>query len=357
MSGSSLDGLDIVFAEFEETGGRWTYEIKAAECLAYENVLSAQLQSATHLNAYEYLLLDSSYGKYIGDRINQFISKHNLQHQVQLITSHGHTIFHAPKFGFTSQLGNGAAIAAVTEINVVSDLRILDVVLGGEGAPIVPVGERLLWKKFPFFLNLGGIANISFNKAETYIAFDVCPANRVLNMLAKQVEKEFDEGGTIAAGGSIETTLLTELNNLEYYQQSYPKSLSNSFGTEIIYPLIQSYNISVANALRTYTEHIIAQIVNAINLNDDKILFDKIQLFITGGGAFNNFLIERLETVLKSLNIEIIVPDKQLVKYKEALVMALLGVLRWREENTVFHSVTGAIRSSIGGAVWIGLEA
>ncbi|MEI8074043.1 MAG: anhydro-N-acetylmuramic acid kinase [Bacteroidota bacterium] len=357
MSGSSLDGLDLVFVELQETGGEWTYTIHASACYAYDQDWNDRLKNAIDLSAYEYLLLHCSYGKYIGEQVNRFIEEFGIEHQVQLIASHGHTSFHAPTLGMTGQLGDGATIAAITGINVVSDLRMMDVALGGQGAPIVPIGEKLLWKEYAYLLNLGGIANISANRKEAPIAFDICAANRVLNLLCNELGMQYDAGGATAATGNINTALLTALNNLPYYQQPYPKSLANNFGTDLVYPMIKNKSISVPDALRTYTEHIAMQVGYAINLlHHEKPLTDS-KLLITGGGTHNAFLVKRIATLISGYGIETIVPDKQLVDYKEAIIMALLGVLRWREENTVLHSVTGAKRSSIGGAVWIGQEA
>jgi anhydro-N-acetylmuramic acid kinase len=354
MSGSSLDGLDIIFTELEERAGKWSFGIKVSDCIPYDEKWFKKLQNASSLTAYEYLLLHAAYGKYIGETVNAFIEKNKLHHQVQLISSHGHTVFHEPGKRTTSQLGEGAAIAATTGINVVSDLRAMDVALGGQGAPIVPVGEKLLLPQYSYYLNLGGIANISLNE-ENYIAFDICPANRVLNMLAAKTGKEFDEDGNMARSGSLNTNLLTQLNQQEYYKKPFPKSLANSFGTDFIFPLIESMSLPVSDALRTYSQHIVQQIVYAINhLHSSNTT---AQMLVTGGGAFNKFLIERLKESLNIYKVEIVVPGADLVKYKEALIMALLGVLRWREEDTVFKSVTGATRNSIGGAVWIGQEA
>lgn len=360
MSGSSLDGLDIVYTELEESGGKWSYEIVSAACLEYNDEWMEKLLTAQYLNAYEYLLLHAAYGKFIAESVNEFIEAKELHHKVQLIASHGHTVFHAPQSGMTAQLGGGATIAALTGINVVSDLRMIDVALDGQGAPIVPVGEKLLLKDYSYFLNLGGIANISINLSpisKKYIAFDVCPANRVLNMLAAKEGKQYDDKGEMARKGNINTALLTQLNNLDYYKKPYPKSLANDFGTNIIYPIIESFSISNEDALRTYVEHIVQQITYAINSVNVEGLIGNKKLLVTGGGAFNDFLIERLTNTLKVFNIEVIVPDEKLVKFKEALIMALLGVLRWREEDTVLSSVTGAARNSIGGAVWMGQEA
>ena len=263
----------------------------------------------------------------------------------------------------TAQLGDGSAIAAVTGINVVTDLRALDVALGGQGAPLVPIGEKILLGNYNFFLNLGGIANLSANMngpaSTALIAFDVCPANRVLNLLANEVGKAYDENGELAASGTVNEGLLQQLNVLEYYSKPYPKSLSNDFGTDVVYPLIRKAGCSLPDALRTMVEHIITQISKAIQniIGNGPQPSGNSKLLATGGGAFNNFLVDQLGQMLKPLNVEIVIPEENLVKYKEALIMALVGVLRWREENNVLASVTGAARDSIGGAVWIGQEA
>ena len=357
MSGSSLDGLDIAFTEFEESRGKWTFEIKAARCKPYNNEWLQKLQNAIALSAYDYLLLHTAFGKYIGEQINDFIEEFDLYHKVQLIASHGHTTFHAPHLGMTAQLGDGAAIAATTEINVVSDLRAMDVAFGGQGAPIVPVGEKLLFEDYSFYLNLGGIANLSFKSDNDFIAFDVCPANRVLNMLANKEGKDYDDGGLIAASGKVYMPLLTRLNTLPYYSLSYPKSLANDFGTNTVFPLMQAFDISNSDKLRTYSDHVVMQISHAIQKQLLNINKKNPKLLITGGGAFNTFLVQRLKDSLQSFDMEVIVPDAMIVNYKEALIMGLIGVLRWREEYNVLQSVTGAKRSSIGGAVWIGQEA
>jgi anhydro-N-acetylmuramic acid kinase len=252
-------------------------------------------------------------------------------------------------------LGDGAAIAAATGINVVSDLRAIDVALGGQGAPIVPMGEKLLLPEYPLLLNLGGIANISFRKGEEYVAFDICPTNRVLNMLAALQGKSYDKDGTIASGGNVSGELLEQLNGLSYYKQPPPKSLANQFGTDEVFPLLPTENI--ADALRTYVEHIAVQVRIAVEAILPQPGTGNLQLLVTGGGAHNKFLVEQIRQHLTSMNITVVVPEKNIVDYKEALVMALLGILRWREQNTVMSSVTGARRDSIGGAVWIGQEA
>lgn len=360
MSGSSLDGLDIVFVELEESRGQWNYTIKAADCFEYSNDWKDRLTNAKNLSAYKYLLLHINYGKFLAEKINVFINENNLQHQVQLIASHGHTVFHAPELNMTSQIGDGAAIAALTEINAVSDLRNMDVALKGQGAPIVPMGEKLLFPGYDFYLNIGGIANLSFQHKTSFTAFDICAANSILNALAKTLQKEFDENGSFARAGTINEDLLNELNALAYYKQAFPKSLSNNFGADVVHPLIQSHKININDALRTYVEHIASQVLNSIKdvlYNNQAEQKNNCKLLVTGGGVFNIFLIEVLKNKLAAINIDIIIPEPEIIKYKEALIMALLGILRWREENTTLASVTGAIRNSIGGAVWIGQQA
>jgi anhydro-N-acetylmuramic acid kinase len=362
MSGSSLDGLDIAYVHLQEISGKWKYEIVQSDCYAYDDVWMNRLRDAITLSALDYQLLHTAFGRYIGEQVNRFIQSHGLDYQVQLVASHGHTTFHVPAHHMTAQLGDGATIAAVTGLPVVSDLRAMDLALGGQGAPIVPIGEQLLLGDYDFFLNLGGIANISGTSKEGRVAFDICAANRVLNMLVAELDMNYDEGGQIAAKGMLQPDLLKELSGLDYYKLPYPKSLANDFGTDVVYPLIQDKNYPVADKLRTYVEHIAATIADAVLLIDGasaSVPIDgmKRRLLATGGGAFNTFVVDRLREVLAPLHIEVVVPDEKLVLYKEALVMALMGVLRWREENNVLSSVTGASRDSIGGAVWMGLEA
>ena len=355
MSGSSLDGLDIVYAELQENAGKWSFTILEADCIGYAPEWKEKLRNAPGFSALEYQLLHTSYGHYLGQQVNKFIEAHGLQYKVALIASHGHTCFHFPSQKMTAQLGDGAAIAAVTGLPVVSDLRAMDVAFGGQGAPIVPIGEKFLFPDFNMFLNLGGIANISFHTNESFIAFDVCPANRVLNSLAAKVGKDYDQNGEMASSGNVHALLLDKLNQQEYYRQPPPKSLDNSFGATEIYPLIRSFALTHNDSLRTYVEHIVVQIKNA--LSNYKLQTTNSKLLVTGGGAFNSFLIQRLKEELQSINIEAVIPDKQIIDFKEALAMALIGALRWRQEYTVLSSVTGAKRDSIGGAVWIGQEA
>lgn len=386
MSGSSLDGLDLAYVHLQEkavtTKGpkSWEYTLVHTACYPYSEFWRQRLAGAPGLSALEYQLLHAEYGQYLGEQVLRFIEEYGLHFQVQLIASHGHTAFHLPARRMTAQLGDGAALAAVTRINVVSDLRSMDVALGGQGAPIVPIGERWLLPGYEFFLNLGGIANVSRHGvgaasagaaaaggesgagsgAGGFVAFDVCPANRVLNSLAALEGRAFDEDGVLAGSGRVDPGLLEQLNALSYYNMAWPKSLANEFGTETVLPLVLAAGLSTTDALRTYVEHIAVQVGRAVDAlrgrGVDGTADAEARLLVTGGGAHNGFLVSRLKEVLTQKHIEVVVPEAALVDYKEALVMALIGVLRWREENNVLASVTGASRDSIGGAVWIGQE-
>ena len=358
MSGSSLDGLDIAMVTFTEIGGKWSFELDASTCIKYDNSFQQQLMAATSLSALDYLNLDIQFATFIGNQINLFIEQNNLQHQVQLIASHGHTTFHLPVNKLTAQLGNGATIAAITQLPVVSDVRMLDVAFGGQGAPLVPIGDKMLFAGYDFYLNIGGIANVSFLQNQQMIAFDICAANKVLNLLAQQLGANYDDKGAWAKAGKTNNELLTALNVLDYYQKPYPKALANSFGEQNVYPLITQFGVSIQDGLCTYVEHICVQIFNAVQpvsilLNTNTPL----KMLLTGGGAFNSYLVQQLNQKLANCHVEIILPDEAIINYKEAIIMAFVGVLRWREEATVLKSVTGATKSSIGGALWLGTEA
>ncbi len=352
MSGSSLDGLDIAYVQFEETAGTWAFEIRESACIPYPALWREKLSSIAGLSAKDYLLLHTAYGHYLGTCVNEFVEEKNLSFRVQLIASHGHTAFHLPEQQMTAQLGDGAAIVALTGIRTITDLRSVDVALGGQGAPIVPIGDKLLFPGYDLFLNIGGIANLSANQ-DAFIGFDVCPANRILDLLAAGTPKGFDEDGNLASTGKTDENLLGQLNTFPYYQLPYPKSLSNEFGLHEIYPLIEKANLSMPDALRTYVQHIADQVSKALVLLKREMGGkDGLHLLITGGGAHNRFLVEQLRAAVRPAGILCEIPSKNLVDYKEALVIALMGVLRWREEINVMHSVTGASKDSMNGAVW-----
>jgi anhydro-N-acetylmuramic acid kinase len=352
MSGSSLDGLDIAFVQLEEIRGKWTFDILKAECIEYTNELSERLRKAPGLNAIDYLRLHTEYGRYLGNVVNEFIQRHDIDHQVQMIASHGHTVLHEPHNGTSAQIGDGATIAAITGLPVVSDLRNMDVALGGQGAPIVPIGDKLLFGQYDYWLNIGGIANITVPNNGDALAYDICPANQILNGLAEKVGKDMDENGEMARAGKLQLDILSDLNDEAYYLQEPPKSLDNQQAKQLVFPILLKSDNEIKDLLRTAVQHIVDKIVEAVK----KYPTGKEQsaLLVTGGGAMNTFMMEQLEAALKGTNTELYIPNEDTIKFKEAVVMALIGVLRWREETNVLATVTGASRDSIGGALWMG---
>jgi anhydro-N-acetylmuramic acid kinase len=291
--------------------------------------------------------LHTEYGRLLATMVGDFISEKQLEGEVDLIASHGHTVFHFPDEHFTTQIGDGSALAVSIGIKVACDFRSADVALGGQGTPIVPAGDLLLFQEYNYLLNLGGIANLTVKSAgDNIVAFDICAANQVLNHYAAQKGQEYDDGGKIAASGSLNEPLLAVLNKLAYYQRAHPKSLDNGFSRDVIIPLIERYDISIADKLHTYSEHIATQIALHISR---AVIPASGKLLVTGGGAFNTYLIERIANHTPLL---VEVPSQEIIKYKEALVMAFLGVLRWRNEPNVFSSVTGSSRDSVGGALY-----
>ncbi|HRP90399.1 MAG TPA: anhydro-N-acetylmuramic acid kinase [Edaphocola sp.] len=350
MSGSSLDGLDISYVEITDIRKDWSFDIVHSNCIPFEPALKESLQNASKLSVPEFLKLNTAFGRWMGLEVNKFIEKHQLVHKVHFIASHGHTVFHDPIAHTSTQIGDGASIAALTGITTISDLRNMDVALGGQGAPIVPIADRFFFKDFYYCLNIGGICNLTIN-TESPAAFDIAPANQVLNHYALKLGKNYDENGAWAAQGKLDPTLLSKLNALDFYQKPFPKSLANSYSEQLIQIITEHPNENPYDILATLSEHIAFQIVNVIPKHDEEV-----KLLATGGGAHNLFLMDRLGTLLKEKNVHLIIPQKQIIDNKEAVSMALIGVLRWREENNVLASVTGASRDSSGGAMWLGSQ-
>jgi anhydro-N-acetylmuramic acid kinase len=337
MSGTSLDGLDICCVSFSEDLHR--FKILAATTLPYPVSWQQRLEEAFYADGETLETLDNDYGVFLGEKVLRFIEENQLD-SIDLIASHGHTIFHKPDQGVTLQIGNGKKIAKLTQIPVVYDFRQPDVDLGGQGAPLVPVGDALLFGQYDACLNLGGFANISYTQNQQIRAFDICACNLVLNRLAQALGKPYDKEGVMAQKGVMDKSLHDRLNKLDYYQQQAPKSLGREFMESVLWPLIK--NTIPSDALHTYTRHIAEQIEKTL---------DDIQAkncLVTGGGAFNNYLISQLKNNTQS---EIIIPNQHIISYKEALVFALLGGLRYRGENNVFASVTGASQDHSSGRI------
>lgn len=341
MSGTSLDGLDVALVDIAEINKNIQYQLIVAETIPYSKEWKERLSTLDTASAYEYALANVQLGHYFGKCVNSFISKHNFK--ADIIASHGHTVFHQPDLLLTTQIADGDAIAAETHLPVVSNFRTLDVALGGQGAPLVPIGDRLLFGQYDACLNLGGIANISFEKSGERIAYDICPCNMALNLLAQKINLEYDKDGMNAKKGSINDVLFNQLNSLDYYKQNGPKSLGKEWFLEYFQPLIDG-SLPTEDYLRTCVEHIATQIAIVIKENNIK------SILITGGGALNKFLIGRLEQMVQSY-CKIVIPDSQLISYKEAIVFALLGYLRVTSQTNTLASVTGARVDSIGGTI------
>lgn len=341
MSGTSLDGLDMAACEFTLDGSKWTYHIKSCHTYPYTAEWKDKLASLHSTDALKFSFLNVEYGHLLGRLTRTFLDQTGFK--PDLIASHGHTVFHQPGKGLTVQVGSGSAIAAETGLPVVCDFRTVDVALGGQGAPLVPIGDRLLFPDFDACLNLGGFANISMEYDNQRIAFDICPVNIVLNILAGKLGMDFDQDGEAARSGEIDSDLLNGLSKLAYYKQSWPKSLGREWMEQEFLPVIDEYTGPVINSLRTVCEHVARQVNQSFPINKTH------KVLVTGGGAHHRLLMERIRD---SGNHLWIVPERELTDYKEALVFAFLGVLRWRRIPNVLHSVTGSRTDHAGGAIY-----
>lgn len=345
MSGSSLDGLDLCCCDFIVREENWSYVFHFTKTVPFPEDLANRLSKARDISSKELFKLDADLGDFIGQAVKTFMQENCIE-EVELIASHGHTVFHSPESSFSTQIGSGAHTAAACGLPVVSDLRSGDLAKGGQGAPIVPIGELLLFQSFDAFLNLGGIANISIIQDGKGQAWDIAGANQVLNHLAKKLGKPFDDEGKFAVEGEVDFSLIEQLDSWEYYQMDPPKSLDNQQVQEHYFPLVDSVE-DPKNALATFSEHLSAQIVKAL-LRMEKM---PENLLVTGGGAHNKDLIKRLE--LKLPEVYVHVPNGALINFKEALIMAFIGLLRFKGQTNIISSITGAESDSISGAVYL----
>ncbi len=347
MSGTSLDGLDLALVELTRKPAGWSYRMLAAEALSYEPALRERLEASIQFPAPELLAFHAEYGTWLGRQAARFLA--GLGAKAEAVASHGHTVHHRPERGFTFQLGCPQHLALACKLPVVGDFRSLDVALGGQGAPLVPVGDRLLFGNYDFCLNLGGISNISFEQEGRRIAFDTGIANMLLNHLSRKAGKEYDAGGQLARSGSVIPELLKALDALPYYRQPFPKSTGYEWFSASILPLLEAHPASPADQLRTGAEHIAGQVAAQVSQLSGT---SPVQVLVTGGGAFNTYLME-LMAQKSGDRVQWLIPDAELVSYKEALVFALLGALRLEGETNVLASVTGASRDSCSGVVYL----
>lgn len=347
MSGTSLDGLDLIYCHIWKTVTGWDFEIKQTKSVVYDKTMKEGLKNSILLSAENLLHFHTTYGTWLGEQSKIFIDEFQLN--VDYIASHGHTTHHRPEKGFTFQIGSGQHLANASGKKVVCDFRTNDIALGGQGAPLVPIGDHLFFAEYDFCLNLGGISNISFENNGQRIAYDIGLANMILNYITQQQNLSYDAGGQIASKGAVNTDLLQQLNSLDYYRLPYPKSIGYEWFIEKVVPLVDTAKDSMENLLCTAIHHVCEQIAIQVQANATK---QPNTLLVTGGGALNDFLIKTLGEKLGS-DTEIVVPNRTLIEFKEALIFALMGVLRVEHEINVFCSVTGAKKDSSSGVLFL----
>lgn len=332
MSGTSLDGVDLVICTFKESNGNWEFSLNKAITVPYSEKFLLRLRNAHQLSGLELAMLDNDLGSFFGDYINAFLGNET----VDLIASHGHTIFHQPELQLTKQIGNGAVIFAKTAIPTTCDFRSVDVALGGQGAPLVPLGDKQLFSQYDYRINLGGIANTSFEDNGVTKAYDICPVNQVFNYVAEQTGLVYDDEGKFARSGQLIPELLTSFNDLAYYAQQAPKSLGREWVEKHFIPAIHNYPL--ADFQHTFAHHVAQQLADSIQKPNASVL-------LTGGGTFNVFLIELLQK--KQPNTQFIIPEASIISFKEAIIFGFLGLLGALGKNTTLASVTGASKDSI----------
>jgi anhydro-N-acetylmuramic acid kinase len=339
MSGTSLDGIDIAYIHFEKQEN-WTFSIQNAVTIPYTKEMEHALRKAIHYEADKLAEFDTAYTKHLADVLKSFISTHKIT-EIDAVCSHGHTILHQPENGITYQIGNQEILASLIQQKVVCDFRVQDVALGGQGAPLVPIGDELLFAEYDYCLNLGGFANVSFHEEGKRLAYDICPVNIVLNKYAKQLGFEFDDKGNLAKSGKYLMQLGQELNNLAYYKQRPPKSLGFEWVQKEIFPLLEASHRKQIDLLRTFTEHVARQIARSFKVRS--------KILVTGGGAYNDYLLSRIQYYKE---VTLIKPSAELLEYKEAVIFGLLGILRLRDEVNCLKSVTNASKNHSSGKIY-----
>ena len=345
MSGTSLDGLDIAYCSFEKKLGQWHFDLLQSEFVAYTDEFRARLKQSVNLSAIDLLVLNNQYGEWLGQRAKSFVDRYQLE--VDFIASHGHTVFHQIDKQLTYQIGNGQVLANASGQKVICDFRALDVSLGGQGAPLVPIGDKLLFADYDFCLNLGGISNVSFDYQGERIAFDIAPVNMLLSYALRATGLPYDDGGRIAKEGTLNEGLFDALNALQYYKLPFPKSLGYEWFVEEVVPILNQFELPFADLLCTGVHHIAFQIASSLG----HYTHPGAKMLVTGGGVKNHFLIEILRSYLKD-EIEVVIPSSEIIDFKEAIVFAFMGVLRDRGEINSLKSVTGAVKDGSGGVVF-----
>ncbi|MDC1471839.1 anhydro-N-acetylmuramic acid kinase [Flavobacteriaceae bacterium] len=341
MSGTSLDGIDLCLARFE-LAHSWQFQILSTKTVPYSKNWQQRLRAALDLSPQDLEVLNADYTRFLADIILPFIDNHS-PISIDAVCSHGHTVFHEPHLGKTLQIGNLPVLATYINQTVVCDFRTQDVALGGQGAPLVPIGDALLFSEYDFCLNLGGFANISFELKNQRIAFDVCPVNIVLNHYVQTLGVAYDAEGQIASKGTVSKPLLEALNALEFYNLPPPKSLGLEWVQNDVFSTIEAFNLDVKQILRTVAEHCAIQISTVLKS------YHLQNGLITGGGVFNSFLMQRISALYEQ---NLTPTNTTLIENKEALIFGFLGVLKLRNESNCLKSVTGASKNHSSGSIY-----
>lgn len=346
MSGTSLDGLDMALCAFNSEKNT-KFKVLATRHVSFDSVWCQRLAEASKGSAFEYAKVDHDFGRWQGEQAKLFLEELKLNEKV-VVAAHGHTVFHRPDLGFTSQIGNASQLAAASQCSVINDFRVLDVAMGGQGAPLVPIGDLELFGQYNACLNLGGFSNISFDWQYNRVAFDICPVNMIFNHFAEKLGKKFDADGMFASQGNVNIALLDQLNALPYYKQTFPKSLGREWFEEQFLPHFDS-NIPFIDALATASAHVSTQIAEIINT----YLAPSSRILCSGGGTYNQFLMHQIQMKLSS-NRALVIPGNEVIDFKEAIIFAYLGFKRLFLQSNTLQSVTGARSAmSTGQMVWI----
>ena len=338
MSGSSLDGVDIATVHFSDN-----WKIESAETIALPDQLADSLSRIMEMTALDIAKTEQAYSSYIAEALSKHIAKYG---KADLIGIHGHTVLHYPDLQTSWQLLNPGMIASKVSLPVVSDFRNQDMALGGQGTPMAVIADRDLFTGYDYYVNLGGIANISYQRNGEWMAYDICPCNQILNHYSQRLGQPYDKGGSFAAKGTVRQNLLEHLLSLPFHKKLPPKSIDNSWIQKEIIPSIDKFDYEPHDVLRTTIEYISIIIGDQLS-QGEKMLF-------TGGGSYNTYMMSCIEAQARKRNIACVIPDNLIVDYKEALLIAYAAILRYKQESNFIASATGASASISGGGLYIG---
>ena len=341
MSGTSIDGVDLVYVNFF-FNKYWSFKILKFKTYDYDKDWQNILKNLIDKDQNSIKLIDKNYTKLLSKYILRFIEEFSIK-KIDFVSSHGHTALHDPSNSITYQIGNLKELTNYTGLKVICDFRVEDIKLGGQGAPLVPVGEKYIFPEYDTLINIGGFANITIKSNNNLIAYDICPVNIVFNHLSNLINLKYDDKGKISSSGKINLELFNHLQSIDYYKQVSPKSLGVEWVKEVIFPIINNFlEIPVEDLLNTFSKHFAFQIANNIKSSNKTL--------ITGGGAYNDYLIQNIIDLTES---EIIIPSSEIIEYKEALIFGFLGVLKDLNINNCYSSVTGAIKDHCSGNIFI----